>query len=185
MLLMVLRVFALNAPAELIDFASSSTAVQMDDQSSDPTEDEVPPPLLLGVMMLALLVFVLLLAAGVVASVLALCLLLFLLACGIFTTSAIAGAVAKKPRTAVKAFFIQAGGVVGLPTGTGLALTAVWLFHLHVSRWSASITGAVIGAIAGVVFAMLFNLLWEKLLAILVAKGLRAQTPAHTTGDCS
>jgi hypothetical protein len=88
---------------------------------------------------------------------------------------------AKKPSTAVKAIFVQAGGVVGVPSGVGLALVAVWACNIETSTWPVIITGALIGLIGGIILAVLFNLGWEKLLAVLINRFTKTPGPTSTT----
>ncbi len=133
----------------------------------DHLDDDFAPGL--GIFALFMVVILLMLVvAGALLAFVVVCIAACLAAFGILTTSTLTGLLSRRPRTAVKAFFLQLGGILGLASGAGLAVLAAWLCKLQCSTLSVVITGALTGLIGGVVLAMLFNLAWEKGLTILL-----------------
>ena len=68
-----------------------------------------------------------------------------LIGVGVVTTSALAGVVARRPRTAFKALFLQLGGVGGTFCGAGLAVLVMIIGEYDIPLWMGLVPGAAAG----------------------------------------
>ena len=127
--------------------------------------DDFAPGLLIFALLVIVVVLVLLGTGAVLAFVFVgavACLLGF----GILTMSTLIGVISRRPRTAVKAFFLQIFGVAGMICGAGTAILMKWLATLQISTGSAIVTGSIVGLLIGVALAVLFNYAWDRLLGV-------------------
>lgn len=140
----------------------------------------------LGIFALLVVVVILvLLGMGAVLALVFVGIVACLLGLGILTLSTLSGVISRRPRTAVKALFLQLGGVAGMACGAGTAIVSKWLSNVPLSAWSAIVTGGIIGLLVGVVLAILFNYVWDRLLGLLlnrVAKKRDVTVPNSGTG---
>lgn len=161
--------------------ATTSTApaeTQASPDGLDDIEEQGPIGILLFMLIMALVLF----GAGAVFALAVLVIVLCLVSAGIVSTSILTGLVARRPRTAVKAFFLQLGGVLGLGSGAGVALLAAWSFELQSPTWAVAGAGALAGLIAGVVVAILFNLAWDRLFTMWLERRGPSSQPATGSG---
>jgi len=113
---------------------------------------------------LAIVVVLVLLGMGAVLALVFVGIVACLLGFGILTMSTLIGVISRRPRTAVKAFFLQVCGVAGMICGAGTAILMKWLATLQISTSSAIVTGSIVGLLLGVALAVLFNYAWGRLL---------------------
>ena len=118
--------------------------------------------------LLVVVVILVLLGMGAVLAVVFVGIVAGLLGFGILTLSTLTGVISRRPGTAVKAFFLQLGGVAGLACGAGTAVLTKWLAKSQISTWSAIVTGGIAGLLVGIVLAVLFNYAWDRLLRVLL-----------------
>lgn len=158
---------------------ATTTTAPAETQASPNDVDDMEEQEPIGILLFMLIIMLVLFGAGAVFAIALLVTVLCLASAGIVSTSILTGLVSRRPRTAIKAFFLQIGGVLGFGSGAGAALVATWLFDLHSPDWAVVGVGAVAGLIAGVVVAVLFNLAWDWLLTMwMQRRGSSSQTPA-------
>ena len=130
-------------------------------------DDDFAPGLGLFALLMVI-IMLMLVGAGAALAFLAACIVGLLAMLGILTTSTLAGIFSRRPRTAVKAFFLQLGSALGLPAGGGLAMLAAWIFKFKFPAWAVISTGAALGIAGGFLLAWLFNIVWDRFLTFLV-----------------
>ena len=142
-----------------------------------PERDDGFAPGLAIFVLLVIVIGLVLLGAGAILTLVFIALVACLLGFGILTMSMLTGATSRRPRTAVKAFFLQLGGVAGACGGAGTAILAKWLSKSPISAWSATVAGGMVGLLAGIVLAALFNYAWDTLFQLLLNRMGNGHSP--------
>lgn len=153
--------------------AASAPAVERVSESDSepyPDDDDFAAPGLMVFAVLAIVVLTILIGAGMALALLAVAVAAGLVALGIVSTSALAGIAARRPRTAFKVLFLQAGGAAGALSGAGVAWILILTELAAVGGLAALLVGGAVGLAFGVAVAALFNRVWSVVLDWLVAR---------------
>ncbi len=157
LLLLILPHLGLRAAAESTTPAPPEVAASAaEGEAHDPDDDFAP---MLGAFALvAILVILVVIGFGVALGLAVALLLALLTAWGVVTVSALTGAATGSARTAARAFVLQVGGLLGIPSGAALGLMGWWLFDLP-GRWGFwAGAGGLAGAAGGLALAYAFDL---------------------------
>jgi hypothetical protein len=127
--------------------------------------DDFTPALGIFAALVVLVIFVaglllvgLALAAGLVIAAIA----AVLAALGILSSSVVIGFLQRSPAAAVRALFLQAGALTGIPCGIAAIWLVSWLAQRHWDRVSMLMIGALGGLLGGLALALVFNYAWGR-----------------------
>ena len=127
----------------------------------DPGRDGPDPGLAMFALLAVAIMFVLI-GAGVVVGAVVLVILAVLLGVGVVSFSVAFGFLKKRPSSAFRALFLQAGAIAGLPCGIAALWFATWLFHIEVAPVWVGLLGGLAGIAAGLAAAAAFNFAWTR-----------------------